>query len=97
MVWITYGTAKIWKQFSLIFKQRIIDKYYQRWYSEINNSPKLSSYCRFKHNFNQEQYLNVLHEKKYRIALCQFRISAHQLAVERDRYLDPKGNAKYAI
>ena len=46
----------------------------------------------------KKKYLDVLHEKKYTIALCQFRISAHHLVVERGRYYifpDPKGNAKY--
>ena len=88
----SHGLGYVWHSQNLetipfvFIKQRIIDNYYQRWYSEITNSPRLSSYCRFKHNFNQEQYLDVLHEKKYRIALCQFRISAHHLAVERGRY-----------
>ena len=51
----------------------------------FNNSPGLSVHCRFKHNVNQEKYLNVIQENKYRIALSQFRISAH-LQIERGRY-----------
>ena len=88
----SHGLGYVWHSQNLetvpfvFIKQRIIDNYYQRCYSEINNSPRLSSFCRFKHNFNQEQYLDVLPEKKYRIALCQFRILAHHLAVERSRY-----------
>lgn len=34
----------------------------------------------------QEDYLNNIHDKRYRIALTEFRISAHNLAIERGRY-----------
>ena len=71
--------------FNLI-KQRILDVYKQTWYSEINNSSRLVSYCRFKHSFEQEKYLNVITEQKFRIALCKFRSSAHNLAIERGRH-----------
>lgn len=46
------GLAIIWYNqlemdipFSLI-KQRIMDMYYQSWYSDINNSNRLRTYCR---------------------------------------------------
>ena len=88
----SHGLGFIWQSqdidtvpFSFI-KQRIRDNYYQSWYAEINNSPRLSAYCRFKHNFNQEKYLDVIQENKYKIALSQFRISAHNLQIERGRY-----------
>ena len=60
--------------------------YHQSWYTEINNSPRLSCYSRFKHSFIQEKYLSFISDKKYRTALCEFRISAHNLAIERGRY-----------
>lgn len=88
----THGLGEIWLlqdpnvvPLSMI-KQRILDIYQQSWYSQINNSSRLSSYCKFKHSFEQEKYLNVITDKKYRIALCKFRVSAHNLSIERGRY-----------
>ena len=37
-----------------MIQQRIKDIYYQQWYSEINNSRRLETYCLFKHNFEFE-------------------------------------------
>ena len=69
-------------------KQRLIDDYLQKWYAEINNSSRLQSYSIFKHSFKIESYLNTLSNKKYRIALSRFRISAHNLEIEIGRYED---------
>ena len=91
-----HGFGYVWQSQNIdtvpfnVIKQRILDNYYQRWYAEINNSSRLSSYCRFKHTFNQEKYLDMIHEKKYKIVLSQFRISAHHLEIERGRYPIPK-------
>ena len=88
----SHGLGYIWQSQNIdtvpfaFIKQRIMDTYYQRWYAEINNSPRLSAYCRFKHNLNIEKYLDVIQENKYKIALSQFRISAHPLEIERGRY-----------
>ena len=32
-----------------LIKERLLDQYKQSWYSSINNSQRLLSYCRFKH------------------------------------------------
>jgi hypothetical protein len=69
-----------------IIKQRILDIYNQTWYTKINNSPKLSTYCLFKHQLTTEKYLTCIQEKKFRIALTRFRISAHDLRIETGRY-----------
>jgi hypothetical protein len=69
-----------------IIKQRLLDQYYQQWYSNINNSQRLLTYSRFKHSFNLEPYLEIIHEKKFKIALSRFRLSSHQLEIERGRY-----------
>ena len=71
-----------------ILKQRILDQYYQTWYNEINNSRRLCTYSRYKHTFNLEQYLDSIHDKKFKIALSRFRLSSHRLEVERGRYRD---------
>ena len=43
-----------------IIKQRILDIYCQQWYSEINNSRRLESYCLFKQSFKFENYLDFI-------------------------------------
>ena len=86
------GLTYIWLQqtemripFSLI-KQRILDSFKQSWYGTINNSNRLLLYSRYKHDFEQEKYLDFIQENKFRTALTKFRLSAHDLAIERGRY-----------
>ena len=59
-------------------KQRLLDHYYQSWYSNINNSRRLNTYCIFKHTFNLEPYLDIITNKRFRIALSRFRLSSHK-------------------
>ena len=96
-----HGFSNIWLNQDVtsvsfpVIKQRILDVYHQSWYADINNSPRLSTYYRFKHTFVFEKYLDFILEKKYRIALCQFRISAHNLAIEIERHQNiPRDNRK---
>ena len=86
------GLTYIWLQqtemripFSLI-KQRIIDSFTQSWYGTINNSNRLLLYSRYKHDFEQEKYLDFIQDNKFRTALTKFRLSSHDLAIERGRY-----------
>ena len=67
-------------------RQRIVDTYQQSWYSEINNSSRLESYCFFKHNFELEKYLTLNIDQKYKLALTRFRTSSHSLLIETGRY-----------
>ena len=69
-----------------LIKERILDQYKQSWYSAINNSQRLISYCRFKHDFKLETYLDVIQDNKFKIALSRFRLSSHNLEIERGRY-----------
>lgn len=69
-----------------LFKQRIFDLYYQSWYSSVNNSNRLLIYARFKHEFGFENYSDFIVESKFRVALSRFRISSHDLFIERGRY-----------
>ena len=86
------GLNYIWLQqteitipFNLI-KQRIFYTYYQSWCANINNSSRLSMYSRYKHDFQLESYLDTIHDKKFKIALKKFRLSSHDLAIERGRF-----------
>lgn len=69
-----------------VIRQRIFDMYFQKWYSEINNSNRLQSYCIFKHDCKLENYLTCVTENKYKIALARFRTSSHNLFIETGRY-----------
>jgi len=40
-------------------KRRMLDNYYQKWYSEINNSSKRKSIALFKHTFNRAHELAI--------------------------------------
>ncbi len=64
-------------------KQRILDNYSQTWHGEINSSTRLSTYCLFKHSLSLESYLDKINEPKYKIALSRFRLSSHNLEIER--------------
>ena len=47
---------------------------------------KLRTYNKFKHELKYEPYLNIIPSKQDRTFLTSFRISAHNLAIERLRY-----------
>ena len=67
-------------------KQRIYDSYSQSWYAEINNSNRLVTYARYKHEFAFENYLDFITEKKYKIPLTRLRLPSRELHIERGRY-----------
>ena len=68
----THGLLYIWLDqdfFDINFdfiKRRILDNFKQTWFSNINVSVRLSTYCIFKQNFVFEKYLDV-HMDKNRI------------------------------
>ena len=70
------GLGNLWIQqehlniYPPLIIQRIFDQYYQISYNNINNSQRLSSYCRYKHT--RHTYSST--ERKYKIALCRFKI-----------------------
>ena len=86
------GLGYIWLQqseFTIpvdLIKQCIFDNYYQSWYSNINNSRRLSMYSRYKHDFLFETYLDTIPDQKFRITLTRVRLSSHNLAIERGRF-----------
>lgn len=70
-------------------EQRILDQYHQTWFSEINNSQRLLTYCRTKYSFSIEPYLDYYSlERRFKIALSRFRLSSHNLEIERGIYYD---------
>ena len=83
------GLSYIQNEFTILvdlIKQCIFDNYYQSWYSNINNSSRLSMYSRYKHDFLFETYLDTIPDQKFRSTLTKFRLSSHNLAIERVRF-----------
>ena len=73
------GIRNIWdNQFNMEvqfkpIKEHTMDIFKQTWHSSIHNSCRLSTYNRFKHIFEYEKYLDIIHESKYRISLTGLR------------------------
>ena len=81
---------KLRYRFEIYVKQasNILHIYNKQSYGNIHKSSRLQAYCIFKHNFELEKYLDVVSEKKYKIALARFRTSSHNLAIETGQYDD---------
>ena len=94
-IWIQQNTH-IPNEYDLkIITNRILDIYKQTWFTNINNSNRLAAYRYFKYDFETEKYLKCINNNKFRISLTQFRISAHNLAIEKGRHENiPKENRK---
>ena len=84
-----------------ILKTRIRDQFLQHWCAQINNFSKLHYYAKFKSEFKFEKYLQVIENDKLRKTLTSFRVSVHNLEIERDRdirtYPGNKDFVNYAI
>jgi hypothetical protein len=89
-----YGFLYIWNNpvemnissFLVIFKQRLIDEFWQGLRGDINSSQVLILYKTIKENFEMEPYLNFLSSKILRTSLTKLRISAHNLRIQTGRY-----------
>ena len=77
-----------------IIRQRVLDMYYQSWYSGINNCRRLETYSLFKHEFKFERYLDFINDNRFRSALTSFRVSSHKLQIERGRHLNIPRNER---
>ena len=64
----------------------LIDLYIQEWVTGIYGQDKMITYRSFKHIFCHESYLCNVKIPKFRIALCQLRVSSHSLNIELGRY-----------
>ena len=82
-IWLYQDTISI--NFDVI-KYRILDVYKQNWHTRICNSNILSSYILYKDSLSMETYLETIHVNKSRVSLSKFRLSSHDLAIEKGRY-----------
>lgn len=67
----------------------LCDNYIDMWRRGINDviqNPKLRLYCTFKSEFQIEPYLVNIKEFKLRKVLSRFRLSNHELNIEKGRY-----------
>ena len=64
-------------------------EFVKNWTSSKNLSPKLEFYDQIKTKFELEQYLNTIKNSTYRQSLTRYRISCHNLYIERGRYENP--------
>jgi hypothetical protein len=73
-----------------ILKPNIESRYVNYWLKIITNENcKLRTYSKFKNSYNLEPYLTQMDSKNRKI-LTRFRISNHNLAIEKGRYTIPK-------
>lgn len=64
--------------------------YDRYWSSALNESPKAESYILFKTNLCFEKYLYVIKNSRHRKSLSRFRISNHELLIEKGRHMRPR-------
>jgi hypothetical protein len=84
-----------------ILKRQLENRFMNYWYAKVNTEfstrkgqgNKLRTYKLFKREFKFETYLSDIKNKTLRKKLTQFRISAHTLKIETDRF-DSKGKYK---
>ena len=88
-----YGFAYVWDQqgvpnekaFINVFKQRLIDTFYQAWYSDLDKSEVLLTYKLVKNEFGYEKYLDYL-QFDLRSYLVKLRLSSHNLHIQTGRF-----------
>ena len=68
----------------------MMSKYTEILRNNLNNSQKLQLYSKIKTSYEPERYLNVIRNAKLKQALCNLRVSNHDLMIERGRYHKPK-------
>ena len=67
---------------------QLSDQFIQEWFSQLNGGDKttgnkLRTYKLFKNQFQLEHYLVCQLPTKHQIAMTKFRVSCHNLAIER--------------
>ena len=70
----------------MIFKQRLIDEYLQKWQGSDNDNGVLTLYRVLKTSFEFESYLDNIVARNLRIAIIKLRICSHNLRIHTGRY-----------
>ena len=77
------------KRMSVHIAQKMRDEFVNLWKLSKQSSPKLEFYDKVKQTFQIEKYLSVIKNPKIRQTFTRYRISAHNLYIERGRYENP--------
>ena len=73
-----------------IIKEICQDNYDRCWCTMLVESLKANSYIKFKNRISLEKYLSSIQNVRHRIALTRFRLSNHNLLIEKGRHFRPK-------
>ena len=74
------------KGFVNLLIQRMKDHFLIEWKDGINSNRKLCDYVYFKMHFGYETFLDILKVRKFRSLYCKFRLSCHDLEINRGRF-----------
>lgn len=75
--------------FALACTEYLQNEYIEEWKILIHKQPILRTYVLFKSDFNFENYLQI-NSMHIRTIIAQFRLSSHQLQIEKGRHHKPK-------
>lgn len=94
-LWVNQGSLKIDKDKLFHLKKAITtsisESYFKKQFDMINISSKLRTFAKFKKDHKTEKYINISDiPLSWRKLFCAFRISCHNLEIERGRYSRPK-------
>ena len=70
-------------------KELIYGLFQRKWFDLLSCFPKMRTFLRFKTVFQLEPYLLSIKDFKMRRIMSRFRLSSHDLEIERGRYLKP--------
>ena len=71
-------------------RKRLNDLYDRHWWSKLLDSPKAICYASIKNTVFLEKYLYTIDNSKHRTALSRFRLSNHDLLIEKGRHMRPR-------
>ena len=80
------------KAFLSAFKQRMIERFKQEWFTKISESERISTYSLFKSVHQLETCLNDITIKKFRDTLIRLRLGINDLGVNERFLCDSFGN-----
>ena len=84
-VWM-YGDVGDERRFLHVFKERLKDCFYQRWWTHISNSERFDLYHCFKSRVQCERYIGYMQSRIYKTALERFRLGVSRINCHRLRF-----------